>query len=281
MKLNLSDAKAFRELLSNDTILESTFGQSGKKILSNMEENGIVSIKRLNRRSREVSLISMESLNSYLNNHFSIQNLDAYIDTLQSSDISRAALAKAGLSTKIRSNNPKAGFHMNSYDNVEVTVNSDKLKINFPIGTALFIHKDAKLQIDPQALIVGVENFSNILSIESQSKLFQTDKKILFIERSKYLQQLLAEVENEYMHWGDIDLAGIHIYLGEYHKIVKDRGRFFIPNTIREDLKSASNELYKKQFIKYKFLKSDIPYIQELIDLIRKNETTIEQEYYI
>lgn len=281
MKLNLRDAKAFRELLSNDTILESAFGQSGKKILSSMEEKGIVNIKRVNRRSRKIVIVNLDSFKIYLQSHFFISDLDIYINTLGSNDTSRATLAKAGLSTKIKSNNPKAGFHISSFDSVEVTINSKKLTIDFPIGCALFIHKDSELIIGKDVLIVGVENFTNLSSVETQKELFKTNKKILFIERNKYLQSLLKRNTNKYLHFGDIDLAGVHIYLTEYHSVVGNRGRFFIPDTIKDDLKSASGELYKKQYIKYKSLKSDIVYIQELIELIRENETTIEQEYYI
>jgi len=281
MKLNLSDAKAFRELLKNDTILESAFGMSGKKILSSMEENGILSIKRINRRSREINIINHSSFDAYLRNHFSISNLNKYIDILNGEDTSRATLAKAGLNTKIKSNNPKAGFHISSYDSIKVIINSEEVLIDFPIGCALFVHKDSELKFRKDVLIVGVENFTNLSSVKAHKELFKTDKKIIFIERSKYLQRLLGEITNEYLHFGDIDLAGINIYLTEYHPILQDRGGFFVPDTIESDLRKGNGELFEKQYMKYGLIKSEINYIQDLINLINANKTTIEQEFYL
>ncbi len=281
MKLNLSDARAFKRLISKERVLESAFGQSGKKIVSSMIENGILEAKRISKRSREINIINLSSFLIYLEKHFFIKEIDKYIETLSNTDISRAQLAKANLSTKLKSTDPKSGFHISSYDGVEIFINGEKININFPPGCALFIHKDSKIELRKGVLVVGVENFENISYAKLQKELFQTDKKVLFVERSRHLKKLLGEISNEYLHFGDIDLAGINIYLTEYYEITKGRGKFFIPESIEEDLSSASSELYDRQYVKYKSLSSKELYIQELIALIRENKSTVEQEFYI
>lgn len=281
MKLNLSDARAFKRAISKERVLESAFGQSGKKIVSSMIENGILEVKRISKRSREISIVNLTSFYMYLEKHFFIKDIDNYIETLSGTDISRAQLANASLSTKLKSTDPKSGFHISSNDSVEVFINREKIIIDFPPGCALFIHKDSKIELREDVLIVGVENFDNVSYAKLQGELFKTDKKILFIERSKYLKKLLGVISNKYLHFGDIDLAGINIYLTEYYEVTKGRGKFFIPESVKEDLSKANSELYEKQYLKYKKLNSEEPYIQELIDLIRENESTVEQEFYI
>jgi len=281
MKLNLSDAKAFKRAVNNERVLESAFGRSGKQIVSRMIENGILEAKRISKRSREINIINLSAFSIYLEKHFFIKDIDKYIVTLSDADISRAQLAKANLSTKLKSTDPKSGFHISSYDGIEIFVNREKVKVDFPPGCALFIHKDSKIKLREDVLIVGVENFENISYAKLQKELFQTDKRVLFIERSRHLKNLLEEVSNEYLHFGDIDLAGINIYLTEYYEITKGRGRFFIPESVEEDLSNANSELYDKQYIKYKSLSSKEPYIQALIVLIKEYKSTVEQEFYI
>ena len=95
------------------------------------------------------------------------------------------------------------------------------------------------------------------------------------------MQNLLAEVPNRYLHFGDIDLAGISIYQNEYEPIVKDRGYFFIPENIDLLLKRGIADTYFKQEKKYSSLVGNTDVMQTLIECIRTHKKIIEQEFFL
>jgi hypothetical protein len=177
--------------------------------------------------------------------------------------------------------NPKSGFHINSPDKVFVQISGREIAIDLPGKCALFVHANTEFIFAEDILIVGVENFENITNTDRQRALFPLDRKILFIERNNRLKRLLNEVQNEYLHFGDFDLAGIQIYQTEYEPITQERGRYFIPKCIEEDIKKGPKILYEKHTKKYKNLIGNTMESQALIDLINKEKKTLEKEFYI
>ena len=132
-------------------------------------------------------------------------------------------------------------------------------------------------------MIVGVENFTNITNAFRQSHLFEQFGRVLFVERCGTLQGLLARVSNRYIHYGDIDLAGIHIYQVQYVPIVGERGSFFLPCEVDELFKrfKGLSELFEQQKRKYAALQGIDESMQILIDEIRIHKKGIEQESFI
>ena len=105
----------------------------------------------------------------------------------------------------------------------------------------------------------------------------------MFVERCGTLQGLLARVSNRYIHYGDIDLAGIHIYQVQYVPIVGERGSFFLPCEVDELFKrfKGLSELFEQQKRKYAALQGIDESMQILIDEIRIHKKGIEQESFI
>jgi len=90
----------------------------------------------------------------------------------------------------------------------------------------------------------------------------------------------LATINNEYLHFGDFDLAGIHIFLGEIYNIAGKRASFLIPKDIEERLKNGSSERYDRQQ-QYKDMKIEDENLNRLFLLIHKYRKGYDQEGYI
>ncbi|MCR5314631.1 MAG: hypothetical protein K6E52_01880, partial [Bacteroidaceae bacterium] len=82
-------------------------------------------------------------------------------------------------------------------------------------------------------------------------------------------------------HFGDFDLAGISIFLTEFHAYLGERSSFFIPSDIEQRLPNGSLERYNAQYPKFKNIRTNIPYLQHLIDTINNYHRCYDQEGYI
>ena len=128
------------------------------------------------------------------------------------------------------------------------------------------------------------ENMENFRMIRQQRKLFESllgNKQLLFASRypqSTDLRNWLLTIPNKYVHFGDFDLAGIHIFLTEFHKYLDDRSTYLIPSDIEQRLAKGS---LTQQYDKYHTLQCDIPSLQSLIDMINKHHRGYDQEGYI
>ncbi len=280
MKLGLKDAQNLLSISQGEVLRRSMFGKGSLKLLDAMIELGALRQNKITRNSFDISLGRKEPFNGYLLSYLFIDDLNKHIEALSLQNPSRSELSQIGVSTKIKSTSPKSGVHINSPDAIDVLINRESVRLSFPSGCALFVHKSSEIVIKEDVLIVGVENFENISGKLKDRTIFP-DAKIIFIERNKVLQNLLAEVSNRYLHFGDIDLAGISIYQNEYEHIVKDRGSFFIPADIESLITKGLAELYENQKEKYSTLIGNTSRIQSLINLINKNKKSIEQEIFL
>jgi hypothetical protein len=135
-------------------------------------------------------------------------------------------------------------------------------------------------KIDKNILIVVVENFENLVYFKSQTKYFQDDD-ILFVYRNNKMRELITQIENKIIYFGDFDLEGINIYLNDIYPR-NNNISLFIPKNIKYLIQEYGlNKLYKKQLHKCQNLKSDIKPIQELIDTIHDTQRSLEQEWFI
>lgn len=83
------------------------------------------------------------------------------------------------------------------------------------------------------------------------------------------------------IHFGDFDLAGINIFLTEFHKHLGERASFLIPPDIEKRLQKGSTERYNNQYERFKKLYTDIPSLQRLIAMINQHHRCYDQEGYI
>ena len=179
------------------------------------------------------------------------------------------------------------GFPVNSDEPIECSLNGKQFVVNPPEGSFLFIDNWKHFSIPEDIVVVGIENMENFRMIRKQRFLFESvlkDKPLLFVSRypqSTDLRNWLKGIPNKYVHFGDFDLAGIHIFLTEFYKYLGDRSTYLIPSDIEQRLSKGSSTRYNEQYDKYHTLQCDIPCLQSLINLINSYHRGYDQEGYI
>lgn len=200
---------------------------------------------------------------------------------------SRASLAAETGNSKLLTVRSCPGFPVNSYEPIKCSLNGEPFVVNPPEGIFLFIDDWKEFAIPEDVVVVGIENMENFRMIRKQRTLFESmlgDKSLLFVSRypqSTDLRRWLQSIPNKYVHFGDFDLAGIHIFLTEFHKYLGDRSTYLIPSDIEQRLAKGSQDRYNNQYVKYHTLICDIPHLQSLIDLISQYHRGYDQEGYI
>ena len=199
----------------------------------------------------------------------------------------RAEMASATGNSKLVTVRSCPGFPVNSYEPIDCSLNGKPFVVNPPEGTFVFIDNWQQFAIPEDAVVVGIENMENFRMIRQQRQLFEKEignVPLLFVSRypqSTDLRKWLQDIPNKYVHFGDFDLAGINIFLTEFHKHLGDRSTFLVPSDIEQRLAKGSQVRYNNQFDKYHTLRCDIPYLQSLIDLINQYHRGYDQEGYI
>ena len=251
------------------------------KLLDELMAEGLLLVttrgSRKSYRARDV-----ESLKRYL-----IDKDESYRMLEVSVADSRASLAAETGNSKLLTVRSCPGFPVNSYEPIECSLDGKKFVVNPPEGSFVFIDDWKHFAIPEDVVVVGIENMENFRMIRQQRLLFESvlgDIPLLFVSRypqSSDLRNWLMGVPNKYVHFGDFDLAGIHIFLTEFHKYLDDRSTYLIPSDIEQRLPKGSQDRYNNQYGKYHTLHCNIPYLQSLIDLINKYHRGYDQEGYI
>jgi len=252
-----------------------------RKMLEELMDEGLLSVvtrgSRKSYRARDI-----EALKRFLiDKDESYRMLD-----INASD-SRASMAAETGNSKLVKVRSCPGFPVNTFEPITCKLNAIDIVINPVEGIFLFITDWKVFSIPEDVVVVGVENMENFRMIRQQRALFESEigkHRFLFVSRypqSTDLRSWLQSIPNRYVHFGDFDLAGIHIFLTEFHQYLGDRSSFFIPSDIEKRLAKGSNARYNEQYEKYHKLHCDINKIQNLIDLINKYHRGYDQEGYI
>ena len=216
-----------------------------------------------------------------------LSDLDLMRDTLQTGETSRSVQASATGNSKLIAVRSCPGFPINTYEPIACLLNGREMIVNPQEGSFMFISDWQSFSIPQDVVVVGIENMENFRMIRQQRALFERtigSGRLLFVSRypqSSDLRSWLQAIPNDYIHFGDFDLAGIHIFLTEFHAYLGERSSFFIPSDIEQRLPNGSLERYNAQYLKFKNIKTDIPNLQHLIDTINMYHRCYDQEGYI
>ena len=216
-----------------------------------------------------------------------LSDLDLLQDTLQTDETSRSVQASVTGNSKLIAIRSCPGFPVNSYEPIPCMLNGSEITVNPAEGTFVFIADWQSFAIPCDVIVVGIENMENFRMIRQQRALFERtigSDRFLFVSRypqSSDLRSWLQSIPNRYVHFGDFDLAGISIFLTEFHAYLGERSSFFIPSDIEQRLPNGSLERYNAQYLKFKNIKTNIPYLQHLIDTINNYHRCYDQEGYI
>ena len=216
-----------------------------------------------------------------------LSDLDLMRDTLQTGETFRFVQASATGNSKLIAVRSCPGFPINTYEPIACLLNGREMVVNPQEGSFMFISDWQSFSIPQDVVVVGIENMENFRMIRQQRALFEQTigpARLLFVSRypqSSDLRSWLQAIPNDYIHFGDFDLAGIHIFLTEFHAYLGERSSFFIPSDIEQKLANGSLERYNAQYLKFKYLTTDIPLLQHLIDTINTYHRCYDQEGYI
>jgi hypothetical protein len=228
-----------------------------------------------------------EAFKQYLATKFDIRDLVATKNLLsgEESEASRAEQVSLTGDSKFVHHRTMMGFLVNSYVDIPAMVDNKPFIIHPAEGTFTFIYDYQTFYLPTDVVIVGVENSENFRQITRQQYLFKQYSKILFVSRYPQngdLIRWLERIPNHYIHFGDFDLAGIHIFLTEFYShLGSSRSEFFIPEDIFIRLPFGSQSRYDAQYSKYANMSITDTRVQRLVDSINMEHKGYDQEGYI
>lgn len=205
---------------------------------------------------------------------------------------SRSSMAEDTGNSKLVMVRSCPGFPINSYESIECSLGDKRFVVNPQEGSFGFVTDWEIFTIPDDVTVIGIENMENFRMIRKQRHLFEEylhrhrlPQKALFVSRypqSSDLRKWLTSISNKYLHFGDFDLAGIHIFLSEFQKYLgEERTYYLIPDDISSRLKHGSTKRYDDQHLRIKEINTDVEELQQLIDLINRERKGYDQEGYI
>lgn len=250
-----------------------------------MQADGIlVAVTHGSRKSMRVADIS--SFRSYLACQFDIRDLELTSELLSGKSADRASQVDITGDSKFLSHRTFTGFLVNSYQPIAAILNENPLTILPPDGTYMFVADYQHFSIPEDVVIIGVENAENFRQVARQKYLFEDYEKVLFVSRypqsqSKDLLQWLLSIPNRYIHFGDLDLAGVAIYQNEFYRYLGKRASFFIPDDYEDRISKGNLDLYNSQFPQYGKMNVEDERVSKLLSCIHRYHRGYEQEGYI
>ena len=274
---------SLRALISGERVAGSRLSE---KLLDELLEEGLLSVvsrgSKKSYRARDI-----EALKRFL-----IDKNESYRILEVGTPDSRASMATETGNSKLLMVRSCPGFPVNSYEPIDCFLNGKPFVVNPQEGSFMYIADWEKFTIPKDVIVIGVENMENFRMIRHQKQLFDDYlrshgliSRVLFVSRypqSTDLRNWLTSISNHYLHFGDFDLAGIHIYQSEFQQYLGcSRSSFLIPDDISFRLKKGSSKRYDEQCEHYRGISSENQELQELINLIRQYRKGYDQEGYI
>lgn len=282
MKLPLTLAQKLIDLLEGNELAESTLRHSIIEEL--LAENILTKSGRIKQR---IQLVNAAGLQQYLHNHFGIADIAAYVNTFLQESTTKADWVVAASDSKIKVVRSFKGFLVNCLQPLSTTLNHQSFTIQPQEGCFTFVYDTEAFVPHPSITIVGMENPENFRHLKQQAYLFENITP-LFVSRypqnqSKDLLKWLMAIPNSYLHFGDIDLAGINIYANEYKKHLGGKANFLIPNHLQLLLEIHGNKArYDEQKSAFdSALLQDEPQLLALLQQIHQMKKGLDQEIFI
>ena len=225
------------------------------------------------------------TLRQYVASQFDIHDLEQTRCAFFDEDVSRASLVAATGDSKFLSRRTFKGFLVNSYQPVTAILNGQEIIIHPTDGSFMFVADYQHFTIPRDVVVVGVENAENFRYIALQKYLFARYGRVLFVSRypqdqNKDLIKWLRSIPNQYVHFGDLDLAGIAIYEHEYYRHLGTQSSFFIPDDYDQRISNGNKDRYNDQLPQYGKMKVEDKRVQSLLDCIHQYHKGYDQEGY-
>ena len=277
MVLSKTQTELLRRLMSGDSVAASSLRND---IAKELLDEGLLTVGTSGSR-RSYAAIDKVALGTFVKSHY------GDLTIVDKERITRAEIASETGNSKLVTVRSCPGFPINTYEPISCMLNGQEFMVNPQEGSFWFVADWQSFFVPDDVVVVGIENMENFRMIRQQRKLFKQcigTVRLLFVSRypqSIDLRSWLQTIPNRYVHFGDFDLAGINIFLTEFHAHLGARSSFLIPQDIEERIAKGSLERYNDQYARYNRITSDINEVQALIDLINKYHRCYDQEGYI
>ena len=281
MKISKTLTNTLLKLVNGETVAASMLRKDFADVLLT---EGMLTVQTHGSR-RSFRAIDPVGLKNFLQTHY--EELRTIGDETPASYETRSAQAVDTGNSKLVKVRSCPGFPVNSYQPITCSLHGNDFVVNPPEGSFLFIDNWQQFAIPEDVIVVGIENMENFRMIRRQRQLFECEignVPLLFVSRypqSTDLRNWLLGIHNKYVHFGDFDLAGINIFLTEFHNYLGERSKFLIPSDIEQRLSKGSQLRYNEQYLRFQHLRSDIPSLQRLIGMINIYHHGYDQEGYI
>ncbi len=283
MKITKGLIQNLLRLASEETVPSSCL--KSFRGIDEMRADGILTVVAHGSR-RSYKCTDTKLFCDYLASNYSLTDLEGTLAMLEENETSRSEQVQLTGDSKFVRSRAMKGFLVNSYEPIKAMLNNCPLEIRPPEGSYTFIYDYENFSIPEDVLVMGIENSENFRRIRQQQWLFDRmypGRSILFVSRypqneSHDLVKWLADIQNEYVHFGDLDLAGIRIFLTEFHRYLGRRSSFLIPPDYDTRISNGSRERYDAQLPYAKQLTTDDPNLKQLIDCIHKYHRGYDQE---
>ncbi len=276
--------RALKALADGGTVAESRL--KGQALEALLDLNALRPIIHGSRRSYRAA--SPVTFRDSVRLAFGIEDIDALLSLQTGTGATRAEAVAATGDSKAKSVRTFTGFLVNSYEPVPATLSGSGMTVFPHEGSFVFIADFTSFRLPEDVVVVGIENSENFRHIQSQRAFFERELpqagRVLFVSRypqSKDLVRWLEAIPNRYVHFGDLDLAGISIFLTEFKARLHERASFLIPSDYRERLLRGSGERYTAQLERFPLHEVTDPALRPLIDAIHEIHKGYDQEGFI
>lgn len=287
MKINLGLARKLQDLSKNKTLSVNIFSTKEFVIIEQLLNDRVLFDDKIIRRRKVIYCKNKERLQEYLKAKFSINSsLTDYINVLQDKNSSKSDMVRVSGDAKLKKSTSLDGFLLKAYDDITATINKQSINLKNVNEVSLHINDWRNFQVDDTATIVVVENSENFKLIHKQKRLFKGLKPIFLFRfaNSTAISTWIGQVKNDYLHFGDFDLKGIHIYITEFKQKINNpsRCRYYIPDGIENMIKKGNPERYYKQKQNLKNFDFSLhTEISNLVNIINNHKKGLDQEFLI
>lgn len=231
-----------------------------------------------------------QDLLNHLNNKYIKCPLDDFIQKMEDveeeiNELKRVDNVLMRGNSKCKKTHPMNGFLVKSLDPIDVSLSGNNLLLSPDIWPICFVPNPEGFKIPSDVTIVMVENPENFIHIEKQKEFFKGHRTLFTTyyprDTHRNLVTWLGSLPNPYIHYGDFDLAGIHIYQHVYRKHISGPSSFFVPEFIDKLIhRFGETELYNKQLPYRDSILPNEPGIKRLLDIIDREHKGLEQEIF-
>ena len=280
MKINKKDFLNLKVLIEEGTISEKKFDHS--EIVVQLKSNDSVTMRRKGSR-KYIELAKEENIFLFFKNYdyniACIDDIDNYIADIFEKKSSRDIIQQYHNNSKAIVSKSQHGLYISSLKEIDIKLNGKVITILPNDGLGYFLFHTEEVEVFDDTIIVGIENYQVVWFAKRYTEFFDRPN-ILFIVTTPYMLEWISHLENEYIHFGDYDLAGINIYLNKVVPRLQKSMKYsmFIPENIEYLIeKHGSRELYENQK-QYSNLLTDDVEVARLVEIIVKYKKGFEQE---